>query len=491
MTRILQRFALALAALPLTACFGGSALQPTDVEPVAAIEIDRDGAVERFAEAIRFKTISHQDPADFDTEAFLGLHKHLENCFPLVHQHLKRETVSDFTLLYTWEGSDPSLKPGLLMAHLDVVPTSDPNAADWTQPPYDGVVDGEFIWGRGTLDDKVNVLAQLEAVERLLGNGFQPARTLYFEFGHDEEVGGPHGAGAVADLLEERGVELEFVLDEGMALVEPGTVPGLDKWVALIGIAEKGYVTFELTGRAEGGHSSQPTDDSAIGELARAIVALEDNQMPASLSGPGRHTLAYLADDASWPLSMIYGNLWLFGPVVKKQMEASPQTNALMRTTTAVTVIAAGTKENVLPGEAKALVNHRIRPGDTVETVQKHVEKHAGKYGVEVAVDEAEARDPSPVSKLDSPGMEILVKSIREVYPEAAVAPGLVLGGTDSKHFTGLSDSVYRFAPMRLGSGDFARIHGRDERIAIEDYLTAIRFYVRFLENAGGAVTAE
>lgn len=491
MIRILKRLPLALVALPLSACFGGSALQPTDVEPVAEIEIDRDGAVQRFSEAIRFKTISHQDPADFDTDAFLGLHSHLEKSFPLVHQHLKRETVNDYTLLYTWEGSDPALRPGVLMAHLDVVPTSDPDAADWTQPPYEGLVDEEFIWGRGTLDDKVNVLAQLEAVEKLLAQGFQPARTLYFEFGHDEEVGGALGAGAVAELLAERGVELEFVLDEGMALVEPGTVPGLDQWVALIGIAEKGYVTFELTGRAEGGHSSQPTEDSSIGELARAIVALEENQMPARLSGPGRDTLAYLADDASWPLSMIYGNLWLFGPLVKSQMEASPQTNALMRTTTAVTVIAAGTKENVLPGEAKALVNHRIRPGDTVETVQRHVEKHAGKYGVEVAVDEAEARDPSPVSKLDSPGMEILVRSIREIYPEAAVAPGLVLGGTDSKHFTGLSDSVYRFGPMRLGSGDFARIHGRDERIAIEDYLTAIRFYVQFLQNAGESVAAE
>lgn len=486
-----RRIALILLSLPLSACFGGRVLQPAKVEPVAAIEVDRDGALDRLSSAIRFRTISHQDPADFDAEAFLGLHKHLETSFPLVHKNLQLEKVSDYTLLYKWEGSDASLKPALLMAHLDVVPTADPEGKDWSKPAYDGLVEEGYIWGRGAMDDKANVLAILEGAEKLLAEGFRPARTFYFEFGHDEEVGGERGAAAVARLLAERGVELEFVMDEGMAVVEPGIVDGVDSWVALIGIAEKGYITFELTAHAEGGHSSQPTPTSAIGQLARGIVALEENQMPSRLAGPGRDTLSYLAGEASWPLSTIYGNLWLFGPIVKGQMEKSPQTNALIRTTTAVTVIDSGTKENVLPAEARALVNHRILPGDTMESVQRHVERTVEPYEIEVKRVGDSGGDPSPVSRPDSDGMRAIVRTIREIYPEAVVAPALVLGGTDSKHFVELTDSVYRFGPMRFRADDFARVHGKDERVAIDDYMESIRFYVRLLQNAGEPAPAE
>lgn len=486
-----RRLALSFLAMTLSACMGSRVMEPDHVEPTALIEVDRDGSLNRLSRAIQFRTVSHQNPEDFDAEAFLGLHRHLEASFPLVHQHLKRETVSDYTLLYTWEGTDASLKPALLMAHLDVVPPAEPEGRDWTKPPFDGAVEEGYIWGRGAMDDKANVLAILEGAEKLLSEGFRPARTIYFQFGHDEEVGGERGAAASAQLLKDRGVELEFVMDEGMAVVEPGIAAGVERWVALIGIAEKGYVTFELTAKAEGGHSSQPTKASAIGELARGIVALEENPMPARLSGPGRETLRYLAPEAPWPLSTVYGNLWLFGPIVKGQMQKTPQTDALLRTTTAVTVINSGTKENVLPTEARALVNHRILPGDTVDSVQRHVEKVLDPYEIEVMRAGDAGGDPSPVSALDSDGIRAIVRTIREIYPEAVVAPALVVGATDSKHFVSLTGNIYRFGPMRFRSDDFARVHGKDERIRIDDYLESIRFYVRLLQNTGASVPPE
>lgn len=485
MKRTAAGLSLAMTAMMLSACFGGRTLEPRKVEPVAEIAVDRDAAVERLAQAVRLKTISHQDPAQFDAEPFLALHRHLETSFPLVHKNLKREVINDYTLLYSWPGTDPSLKPALFMAHMDVVPVEEAGLAKWTKPPFDGLVEDGYLWGRGTLDDKGNVLAALEGAEHLLRQGYKPARTILFEFGHDEEISGLHGAAAVAELLKSRGTQLEFVMDEGMAVIEPGVVPGVKDWIAFVGIAEKGYVTFELTARAEGGHSSQPTTDSAIGRLAAGLVRLEENQMPAKLGGPARDMLRYLGPEASAPFGMIYGNLWLFGPVVKGSFTASPQSNALLRTTTAVTVIHAGAKENILPTEATALVNHRILPGDTVDSVEEHVRRTLKDEKIEVKRDADEAGDPSPVSPLDSAGMQTLVKTIREIYPDAAVTPGLVLGATDSRYFAELTDSVYRFGPMRFRKADFPRVHGVDERVGIDDYVTAIRFYARMLENTG------
>jgi carboxypeptidase PM20D1 len=478
---------LVAAAAALTGCFGGGrVLQPAGVEPPAGIELDEAASVERLARAIQYRTISYQDPGRFDPEPFLALHRHLEVSFPLVHARLKRELVNDYSLLFTWEGTDPTLKPALFLAHQDVVPTETPDGGDWTQPPYGGVVADGHIWGRGTLDDKGNMLATLEGAERLLASGYHPERTLYFAFGHDEEIGGQDGAVAIAALLAERGVELEFVLDEGMAVLEPGFVPGVAKWIAFIGIAEKGYVTYRLTARHEGGHSSQPTQDSAIGRLARAVVRLEENQMPARLEGPAREMLRHLQPEASAPYGFIYGNLWLFGPMLRGALADSPASNALIRTTTAVTMAEAGTKENILPTEATVTVNHRILPGDTMETVERHVRRTIGDDGIEVR-QEGWGNDPSPVSPLDSFGMRAIVRTIRETYPEAAVAPNLVLGGTDSRHFAGLTGAVYRFGPVRFRREDLARVHGKDERIAVEDYLTSIRFYTRILETAGSA----
>jgi carboxypeptidase PM20D1 len=481
-----RSMALAIAvAATLTGCFGGGrVLQPAKVEPLAEIELDAGGAVERLAEAIRLRTISHQDPEQFDPEPFLELHRHLEKSFPLVHERLSRERVNEYTLLFTWEGTDASLKPALFLAHQDVVPTETPDGGDWTHPPYGGVVADGYVWGRGTLDDKGNLMATLEGAEQLLREGYRPERTLYFAFGHDEEIGGQQGAMAIAALLRERGVELEFVLDEGMAVLEPGFVPGVSKWIAFIGIAEKGYVTFKLTARHKGGHSSQPTKDSAIGQLAEAVVRLEENQMPARLEGPAREMLRHLQRDAGAPYGFVYGNLWLFSPVLKRGLTDAPSSNALIRTTTAVTMIEAGTKENILPTEATVTVNHRLLPGDTVETVERHVRRTIRNDAIEVR-QEGWANEPSPVSPLDSFGMRAIVRTIREVYPDAAVAPNLVLGGTDSRHFADLAGGVYRFGPVRFRRDDLARVHGKDERIAIEEYLTGIRFFMRMLETAG------
>ncbi|MCH7958696.1 MAG: M20 family peptidase [Candidatus Hydrogenedentes bacterium] len=448
-------------------------------EPVTGIELDTDAVVARLAEAITHRTISHQDPEKFDSAAFLQFHSFLERSFPKVHATLKKEVVSDYSLLYHWEGSDPSLRPILLLAHMDVVPVAPGTHDDWEHDAFSGDLDGGFVWGRGTLDDKVNLMAVLEAVERLLSEGVQPVRPVYLAFGHDEEIGGANGAEVMAKLLEDRGVRAEFVMDEGGAIIS-GAFPGLSAPLATIGIAEKGYTSVQLYVRAKGGHSSQPLPESAIGMLSAAVLRVEQNQLPSAITGPTRTMLEYMGPESSFVNRLIMANLWLFSPVLKGILEASPASNAMIRTTTAPTMFNAGVKENVLPAEARAVINFRILPGDTVESVMEHVRVTIDDPRIEVSALTWGA-DPSKVSPIDVEGFKRIETTIRELFPEAIVAPYLVIGGTDARAYEAICENIYRFSPLLLETSDLARMHGTNERIAIEDYTRIIQFYYRLL----------
>ncbi len=235
------------------------------VEPAPAIAFDAEAAADHLAKALRFPTISHLDSAQRNNEAFSAFRSHLAQTFPRLHGTLSRESVGERGVLYTWQGEVPGLKPALLMGHIDVVPVELGTEGDWVHPPFEGRIADGFIWGRGAMDNKGGVLAQLEAVELLLGEGYQPERTVYLAFGEDEEVGGRSGAARIADLLATRGVELEYVLDEGGGVVT-GVLP-LTAPVALVGIAEKGYISLALSAVGEGGHSSHAASADHRGNL--------------------------------------------------------------------------------------------------------------------------------------------------------------------------------------------------------------------------------
>lgn len=453
------------------------------VEAAPPIEIDSQAAAQRLAQAIAYKTLSHQDIQDFDAQTFAAFHTFLLRQFPSLHATLTRETVGQHSLLYTWQGTDPTLDPILLLAHMDVVPIAPGTESDWEHPPFAATVEDGTIWGRGALDDKGSLMAILEAVEGLTAQGIEPRRTVYLSFGHDEEVGGA-GARAAAEVLRSRGIHLEFVLDEGGAIVE-GVLPGVDAPQAVIGIAEKGYMSIELTVEAPGGHSSQPPRETAIGILAKAIHRLETHQMPGRLVGPARQMFDYTGPEMGFGMKILLANLWLFEPLLQRQFERDPLMNAFTRTTTAPTIIQAGVKENVLPANARAVVNFRILPGDTPDSVMRHVRRTIEdlRVGVEVLDD---PRAPSEVSPVDHPAYRLIERSIREVLPTAIVAPTLVLGGTDSRYFGAVTGNIYRFSPMRAGPRELATIHGTNERITVENYTFMVRFYRRLLENAAG-----
>ena len=491
MLTILRESFLSLASA--LALFGGFALVHTaryesaqlTAAPVLAPVIP-EGAAERLAGSLRIRTISAEDPASFDGGAFVAMHAYLQRTFPRVHAQLKSETVAAHSLLYMWPGSDPSLKPMLLVGHLDVVPVEPETQNKWHHDPFGGrIVDG-FIWGRGAIDNKSTVMGTLEAVEMLLSEGFSPARTVYLAYGHDEEVGGAEGARQIAALLKARGIELEMVLDEG-GVISDGILPGIAKPVALVGIAEKGFVTIELSTRVAGGHSSLPPRQSAVGILSAAVASLESNSMPARLEGPTRQLFDRIGAQFPAIQRAVFANLWLTAPLVLRTLEKSPTTNAMVRTTTAPTIFQAGTKDNVLPSYARAVINFRILPGDTVATVVEHVRRAVDDRRVEIKTVGRFSAEPSAVSSTDSESFRTLERTIRSVVPEAIVAPYLVVVVTDARYYSGLSRNVFRFLPLRLTQPDLERMHGIDERIGIREYEAAVRTYRQLIINGAAS----
>jgi carboxypeptidase PM20D1 len=487
MTRKIVLVLLGITGVLLMVIIGRTLLLPSPARTTSATanqRIDEETSVSHLSAAIRFATESVSQEGPVSGAAFDSLNAFTAAAYPRIAERLKREEVNRYSVLYTWQGSEPDLPAILFLAHLDVVPVESDSAALWTHAPYSGDVADGYIWGRGTLDDKGQSIALLEATEILAKEGWSPRRTIYLAFGHDEELGGVNGAGAIAALLKSRGVKLTDTFDEGSYVVR-GVVPGISQPVALIGIAEKGYLTLRLSVSAPGGHSSIPGRNEAITRLARAIGRLEDQPMPASLGGAVSPMFDALAPKMPFMQRAIFANRWLFAPLLVKALENEPATNALIRTTTAVTMIEGGVKENVLPREAAVTLNFRIRPGDTIEGLVTHV--HEAINDPDIRIEKiGENNDPLPVSSTRTSAFAALRAGIEAVYPDAVIAPALVIAGTDTPHYAPLAQNSYRFEPVRLDASDIERIHGVNERIAVKDFIAMVRFYAIVMRSAAG-----
>ena len=467
------------------------------VEPVAqieCIEVDADAVAAHLSETIRCRTVSHGQDEPVEGKAFAELHQKLAELYPRVHAGLERQVIAEHSLLYTWKGSRPDLKPVLLMAHQDVVPVDPATLPAWEQLPFSGQIAGgadtsspdkhaPYVWGRGCLDCKNQMVAELEAVEHLLGANWQPSRTLYLAFGHDEEVGGM-GAKAIANRLKEQGIRLEAVIDEGGALME-GLLSGVAGPVALVGNGEKNYLTLELSVTGKPGHSATPPRHTAIGILARALTRLEANPVPAHVDAV-RPLFQGVGGAASFVQRLAIANLWLLGGVVRRSMERSPTANATIRTTTAVTMISGGVKDNILPREAKAMVNFRLLPEDSKQDVVDHVRRVIDDERVQISEPRSFSARAAPVSPIDAPPYKQLSRVIRQIFGDIPVAPFLVIGATDARHYSAICENVYRFSPLWMTGEDLGCIHGIGERIGVQDLARMVQFFVRLVEVWAG-----
>lgn len=459
------------------------------VEPREFVKIDGKSVAERLGLAVQYKTIAYHEHEKIDGNAFLGLHRLFQTLYPQVHAKLTREIINDYTLLYTWEGKDPDLKPIMLTSHLDVVPADESEEGGWTYPPFSGELAEGFVWGRGTLDIKSGVVGILEAVEYLLKQGFQPERTVYLGFGHDEEIGGARGAVAIAELLESRGVELGSLMDEGGSGID-GFLPGVETPVVVVGISEKGYLSLKLTIEVDGGHSSMPAQDTAIGILSTAIARLEVDPMPAHLEVV-EFLMSYLGSALPFKQRMLFANTWLFGGILKNKLAESNMLNASIRTTTAPTIFNAGMKDNVLPAKAEAVVNFRVLPGDDLRSVYEMVLARIDDERVKVTPFEGDTLEgtsgwnPSPVADTESAYFLRLAHLIKEAFPGALVTPYLVLGGTDARHYAPVTDNALRFTPVLMTKADIQSVHGVNEKLSFEECSRMVGFYIAYIQELG------
>ncbi|KAM5179954.1 N-fatty-acyl-amino acid synthase/hydrolase PM20D1 [Mantella aurantiaca] len=371
--------------------------------------------------------------------------------------------------------------PYMILAHLDVVPAPDEG---WKFPPFSGEEHNGYIYGRGTLDDKSCVIGVLQALEFLLERGYQPRRSFYIGLGHDEEISGHKGAMKIVEKLQSHEVKLVFVVDEGLAVLD-GVIQGVKRPVALVGTTEKGSITINLTVNQPPGHSSMPPAETSIGILAAAVSRLENNPMPNMFGeGPEASMLEQLSREFSFPLNIMMANLWLFSAVISRALETSPSSNAIVRTTTALTIFNSGLKSNVIPHIARATVNFRLHPAQTVNEVLDIVRNTINDERVEISV--LNSFEPLPISPYDESnfGYQILKRTIHSVFSGVPVVPGVCIGNTDSRHFVNLTDSIYRFSPFLLKPEDLGRIHGLNERISVESLKQLVQFYYQLIQNA-------
>ena len=453
-----------------------------DIPSISKVNIDNQAAINHLAEAIRYRTISNDDSKSIDAITFLSFHKFLKRTYPLIFSELSERIFSGYSILLKWEGTNKILhNPILLMAHMDVVPADE--LEKWDEDPFSGIIKDEFIWGRGSIDDKSSLISILESLEYLISSGFHPNRDIYISIGHDEENTGIDGNAVIAQTLMDEGIYFDIVLDEG-SIISDGIIKGLDMPLAIIGIAEKGYLSMQLISSFNSGHSSIPGKATTIGKLSKAISNLERFQMTPKLTEPIKHFFSYIGPELSLKDRFVLSNSTLLSASILSELIKEPITASMVRTTIAPTMINSGLKSNVLPSEATAIINFRISHGNSVKDVKQHVINTINDTDIQVKIlDEELYSNPSKVSSISSPSFNLIHKTIKEIYNDILIAPGLVVATTDSRYYQSISKNIYRFMPIHLTLDDISMIHGYNEKISIISYLDMIQFYIQLIKN--------
>jgi len=438
------------------------------------IEFNLEYAVTRFSELLIYETV---DGNMAECERFI---KALEALYPNIHINCEFERVAVTQtnpggLMYRFKGKDSS-KSILLMSHFDVVPAA--RDEQWEAHPFSGDFSDDHIVGRGALDTKCTLCAIMESVETLLEQNYVPDFDIYMCFGGDEETAST-AAVAMSALLKERGVSPFLIVDEGGAIVDASIV-GSSSLVALVGIAEKGYMDIELIARGHGGHTSMPTKSNPLSVMAKAISRLDKPFKPV-ISEPVRLMGQAIIDNVGFKARLILGNVLLrklFMPYVAKRV---PEIGALTQTTGAITMISGGSAHNVIPEEIRAVGNFRIINGTTVEETLDIIRRKL--RGLSVQVNLLESLEPSPMSRVDGEGWERLGAAIGSTWEDSITIPYLMFARSDSRFYSDISDSVYRFSPMIMSVKERKAIHGVNESITTVAFRKMIEFYLALITN--------
>ena len=443
--------------------------------------VSKDSIVKKLQSAIKIKTISNSDYTKTDFNEFTKFIKMLEKQFPLTHKKMERTIINDYSLVFKWEGKDQKIKPGMMMAHIDVVPIEKGTEKDWDVEPFSGEIKDNYMYGRGTMDIKLQLITLLEACENLLKEGFIPKRKMYFCFGHDEEVGGRQGAQKIVEYFKEKKISFEFVLDEG-GLISTGSISSVKKDVAFIGIAEKGYCNLKINVKAKGGHASTPPKNTSLGLLSKVICKIEKNKFKLRLTKVSEKMIKSLAHHMSFSYRLIISNLWIFKPLFLRIFAKPGSTGeALLRTTIAPTMAQASMEPNVLPQSSSFVVNCRILQGDSGKSLIESIKKKC--KGLDYSIEILRLDEPSNISDYESEIFKTIAATINGLYDNVAIIPYLMVAGTDCYKFESICSNVIRFTPYYIKNSDLKRIHSTNERISIANIINCVKFYKVLIKN--------
>ncbi len=476
--------ALAGAGIGISALRAATTYKSKPIKDSANLEkenVDLDRYVKHLSKAIQIPTICNRDESLVDWSKFDEFHAFLKEAYPLIHEKLDMQIFAAKSLMYHWKSEHPEKEPICLLAHQDVVPVTPGTEGDWKYPAFSGEVAEGFVWGRGALDIKNHLIGVMEAVETLLEEGYVPERDIYICFGHNEEVmaeGRACGAICMMEYFKEKGIHLDSVIDEGGAILDIKVDKVIDGHLAGVGIAEKGHVDFEISVNAKGGHSSQPPKHSALGKLSKILCKLENHQFNAKLTDQLYSLFTEIGKNTTYPVRIVMCNLPILKPLVTKVCSNIPAVASMMRTTTAVTQATGSPAPNVLPQKASAVVNFRIMPGQTIEDVEAHIRKYAGK-NAEVKC--LSGKNPSKISPTDSRAFKVIADTCKSMDPKAIVAPYLVMGGTDARQYEDVCDNIYRYSPFLMTTGLLLTTHGTNERIPVSSLEDGVAFFKRYI----------
>ncbi|KMQ62882.1 peptidase [Chryseobacterium sp. FH2] len=463
-----------------------------------------DSVVQRFAGGIKIPTVSTGELGDFDYSTFDAFKEYLKKSYPLVYQNTENYEINKYGLVFRLKGSQPNLEPILFLSHIDVVPPGDADvksneqnifrpddkplpavtkvAEDWDFAPFAGAVANGRIYGRGTMDMKGMLFSLMESMNSMIRNNNVLKRDIYLAFGFDEEVGGQKGATQIANYFKQKGLKFDAVYDEGGLVLQKGSIAGIDSDVAVIGCAEKGFLSAKIQVKGLGGHSSMPPMESAIGKAAVIMQRLEDHQMKPVITPLIHEFFDNIGGSMPFANRLAISNQWLLKPVLLSQLTKNNSTNALVRTTTALTMMKGSDGTNVLSPEVEFVVNFRLLPGNTVKEVKDHIAKAC--EGFDVEVEEIDnTREASAVSPTNTKAFRMIQAAIKEIHPTAIVTPYLTVGGTDAYKYQIVSKNIYRFMPIKINNSEQQSIHSTNEYISIENYMKMIHYFEYIMKN--------
>lgn len=466
--------------------------------------VKNDSALIRFSKGIKIPTVSTGSLGEFNYTPFDEFKEYLKTSYPLVYQNTENFEVNKYGLVFRLKGSNPALEPILFLSHMDVVPPGDADvknkeenifrpddkvlppvskvAEDWDYSPFAGVVANGRIYGRGAIDMKGMLFSLMESMNNLIKSKLTPQRDIYLAFGFDEEVGGQKGAIQIADYFKKKGLKFDAVYDEGGLIMQKGSVAGIDSDVAVIGCAEKGFLSAKIKVKGLGGHSSMPPMESAIGKTAVIMQRLENDQMKPVITPLIKEFFDNIGGAMPFTSRLAIANQWLLKPVLLSQLTKNNTTNALVRTTTALTMMKGSDGTNVLSPEVEFVVNFRLLPGNTVKDVREHIAKVT--QGFDVEVEEIDnTREASKISPTNTKAYQLIQAGIKEIHPGAIVTPYLTMAGTDAAKYEIVSKNVYRFMPIKINSSEQQSLHSTNEYLSIENYLKMIHYFEYMMKN--------